>query len=84
MKQSNLEMNYIAIQILYFLNNYEYSPNSIIGHHVLVKMINGEEITLTSAYRRLKKNISYVDEDLIDKINSHPCIFTKLSKDNHD
>ena len=77
---SNLEANYTAIQIIYFLDKYEYSPNSYFSHSVLVKMLDGKEVSVASLYRRLKNNINYVDDKLIEKINSHGCIFKKLSK----
>lgn len=77
---SNLEANYIAIQIIYFLDKYEYSPNSYFSHSVLVKMLDGKEVSVASLYRRLKNNINYVDDKLIEKINSYGCIFKKLSK----
>lgn len=83
MKPSNLEMDYIAIQIISFLNDYGHSPNGTFAQKVLVRMIGGEEIILTSAYRRLKKNINYVDDALIEKINSYPCIVKKLEKSEH-
>lgn len=78
---SNLEANYIAIQIIQFLDMYEYSPNSYVSQNVLVKMLDGKEVSVASLYRRLKNNINCVDDELIEKINSHGCIFKKLSKD---
>lgn len=43
-------------------------------------MLDGKEVSVASLYRRLKNNINYVDDKLIEKINSHGCIFKKLSK----
>ena len=84
MENSYLKANYIAIQILYFLEKYGYSPNSAIKRGILIGTINGNEVTLASAYRTLKKNVNYVDDDLLEKINSYPCIFKKLEKNSTD
>lgn len=78
-RQSRLEINCIAIQFLPFLDDYEYSPNSLIGQNTLVTIIS-----LASAYRRIENNIDYVDEDLVDRINPHPCIVKKINKGNQD
>lgn len=78
---SCIEADYIAIQILFFLKEYGYSPNNILARKFLVKMLNGNEVTVPSAYRTLKNNINYVDDEIIDKINSFPCIIKKLKKD---
>lgn len=84
MSKSNLEIDYIAIQVIYFLEMFEYSPNSGAGSKVLIKMLDGSEITVESAYRKIKKNVNYVDDELLEKINSHPCIFKNLKKSNKD
>ena len=78
---SCIEADYIAIQILFFLKEYGYSPNNILARKFLVKMLDGNEVTMPSAYRTLKNNINYVDDEIIDKINSFPCIIKKLKKD---
>jgi hypothetical protein len=78
---SCIEADYIAIQILFFLKEYGYSPNNILARKFLVKMLDGNEVTMSSAYRTLKNNINYVDDEIIDKINSFPCIIKKLKKD---
>lgn len=78
---SCVEADYIAIQILFFLKEYGYSPNNILARKFLVKMLSGNEVTMPSAYRTLKNNINYVDDELINKINAFPCVIKKLKKD---
>lgn len=76
-----LEPDYLATQILFFLDIYQYSPNGYYAQKVLIRMLDGKEISLASAYRKLKDNINYVDDELLNKINSHACIMKKLKKD---
>lgn len=84
MSKSYLEIDYIAIQVICFLEKFEYSPNSGAGSKALIKMFDGSEVTVLSAYRKIKKNVNYVDDRLLEKINSHSCIFKKLKKSTED
>lgn len=79
--KDSFEINYLASQIIYFLDNYHFSPNCYFAQKILVKKPNGKQISLASAYRKLKNDVNYVDDELLDKINSHDCIIKKLKKD---
>ena len=73
--------NFLALILAYLIKEIGYSPNTQIfdGHYI--ENIKGKPIKVSSAYSYVKRNIKYVDDAIIDKINSNECIKTKLKKD---
>lgn len=75
------EMNYLALQVLYYVKLSGYSPNDYLASDLYIYDIYQEEVKLNTAYLRVKRNVNYVDDEIIEKINEQPCIHRKLKKD---
>lgn len=75
------KINFLALQVLYYIKLSGYSPNDYLASEFYVNDIYGDEVKLSTAYLRVKRNINYVDDEIVEKINEQPCIHTKLKKD---
>lgn len=80
-KDKSAEINFLTFQILLHIKMTGYSPNNVLAAYLLVDDMNGKKISLRSAFSKIRRNVNYLDDELIEKINSYQCIRTKLKKD---
>ena len=73
--------NYLGLTVAYIIKKIGHSPNCCIFDKFYIENIYGESLKVSSAFRYVKRNINYVDDDIIKSINSNNCIRTKLKKD---
>ena len=75
------ETDFLALQVLYAMETTGYSPFNLRMGCLLVSTSDGREITIKTAYARVRKNVNYLDDDLLEKINKQPCVVNALKKD---
>lgn len=75
------EIDFLALQVLLCMEASGISPENHNSCLHILKKCDGTEITLKSAYYNVKRNINYLDDELLKKLNSFPCIKVKLKKD---
>ena len=75
------EIDFLALQVLYIVELTGYSPFNLKTDYFLVRTLDGRDITVKTAYLRVRKNVNYLDSELLEKINKQPCIFKPLKKD---
>lgn len=81
-KKKKYEIDFFALQILVYMEQFGYSPSCIFAQKLLIKNAYGKDVSLRGAYRRVKNQVDYLDDELLEKINSYPCIKSKLKKSN--
>lgn len=75
------ETNFLALQVLYIMEKTGYSPYCVKKGCRLVSTIDGREITTKTAYEKVRRNVNYLDDELLEKINKQPCVVNVLKKD---
>lgn len=75
------EIDFLALQVLYIMETTGYSPFNLRTDCYLVRTPIGKEITVKTAYIKVRNNVNFLDSELLEKINKQPCVVNALKKD---
>ena len=75
------KIDFLALQVLYDMEKTRCSPCNVRMGCRLVRTLDGNDITVKTAYLRVRQNVNYVDSEIVAKINNQSCVVKPLKKD---